>query len=215
MHVIERLTERLKRDDGYTMIAVVGAIAVVTSLVGVALAATNGDLRAGAPRSRRQARLRGGPGRPRPTTATTSTTTRATGRAAPTCRRPTPSTSRARPSQEHPPRRPRLDRRTPRITARADPGHRAERVQHQRPGRQHARARSGSNIGTLQDPLDRLSRATRSSPSSRPSSRRASSTTSTSPSSRPRTRSATASRTPRPRSPAPTRSAASSAARAA
>lgn len=45
MHVIKRITKRLRRDDGYTMIAVVGAIALVTSLVGVALAATNSDLR--------------------------------------------------------------------------------------------------------------------------------------------------------------------------
>jgi hypothetical protein len=35
---------RAKAEDGYTMLAVVGAIALVTALVGVALAATNADL---------------------------------------------------------------------------------------------------------------------------------------------------------------------------
>ena len=44
MHVIERLIKRLRSDDGYTMIAVVAAIALVTTLVGAALAATNRDL---------------------------------------------------------------------------------------------------------------------------------------------------------------------------
>jgi hypothetical protein len=48
MHVIaknvKRMIERLRRDDGYTMIAVVAATALVTTLVGVALAATNRDL---------------------------------------------------------------------------------------------------------------------------------------------------------------------------
>lgn len=46
MHLIQRIARRLRREqDGYTMIAVVGAIALVTSLVGAALAATNSDLR--------------------------------------------------------------------------------------------------------------------------------------------------------------------------
>ncbi|MBM3667345.1 MAG: hypothetical protein FJW90_07690 [Actinobacteria bacterium] len=46
MHLISDLIARLRRnEDGYTMIAVVGMIALVTTLVGAALAATNGDLR--------------------------------------------------------------------------------------------------------------------------------------------------------------------------
>lgn len=45
MHVIGRLLDRARRnEDGYTMIAVVGAIALITTLVGSALAASNLDL---------------------------------------------------------------------------------------------------------------------------------------------------------------------------
>ena len=45
MHLIKRILERLARnEDGYTMIAVIGSIALVTVLVGGALAATNQDL---------------------------------------------------------------------------------------------------------------------------------------------------------------------------
>jgi Tfp pilus assembly protein PilX len=45
MHLIKRIADRLRRnEDGYTMIAVVGSIALVTTLVGGALAATNQDL---------------------------------------------------------------------------------------------------------------------------------------------------------------------------
>ncbi len=43
---LNRILERLRRnEDGHTMIAVVGAISLVSLLVGAALAATNGDLR--------------------------------------------------------------------------------------------------------------------------------------------------------------------------
>jgi hypothetical protein len=42
---LSRLRKRLSNEGGYVMIAVVGATALVTLLVGVALAATNGDLR--------------------------------------------------------------------------------------------------------------------------------------------------------------------------
>jgi Tfp pilus assembly protein PilX len=47
MHVrINKLIDRLRREeDGHTMIAVIGAIMLVSLLVGAALAATNGDLR--------------------------------------------------------------------------------------------------------------------------------------------------------------------------
>jgi Tfp pilus assembly protein PilX len=45
MHVIRRLIDRARRnEEGYTMIAVVGAIALITTLVGSALAASNLDL---------------------------------------------------------------------------------------------------------------------------------------------------------------------------
>lgn len=46
MRVIRNMLLRLRRqEDGHTMIAVVGAIALISLLVGAALAATNGDLR--------------------------------------------------------------------------------------------------------------------------------------------------------------------------
>jgi hypothetical protein len=42
---LTRIRRRLVREDGFTMIAVIGAISLVTLLVGAAVAATNGDLR--------------------------------------------------------------------------------------------------------------------------------------------------------------------------
>ncbi len=42
--VLEVLRKRLSEEEGFTMIAVVGAIALVTTLAGASLAATNGDL---------------------------------------------------------------------------------------------------------------------------------------------------------------------------
>ncbi len=45
MRLIRKRLRRLREEDGYTMIAVIGAIAMITSLVGAAVAATNGDQR--------------------------------------------------------------------------------------------------------------------------------------------------------------------------
>jgi hypothetical protein len=45
MRLIRRRLKRLREEDGYTMVAVVGAIALITSLTAAAVAATNGDQR--------------------------------------------------------------------------------------------------------------------------------------------------------------------------
>ena len=199
---------RLRRDErGYTMIAVIGAIALVSILVA---ARAGGDQRRPRPdpqRPRPQARLRGGPGRDRRLLLPPQQRQQLLGALRLGAGARTPSTSRARPPTGG--RSPGPRTASYAIELMPATGHSA--CDHREPGR-NMLEQSGAEHRLVPHPLDRLRREARSSRSSPPSSGRASSTTSTSPSSRPLTRSPTGTR---PRSPAPTRSAPSSGGRGA
>ena len=184
----------LDRDEGgYTMIAILGAIALITAAGRRRARRDQRRPRPGQARPRRQARLRGRPGRRSPTTPPPEQRQRLLD----------PVHRRARPERGQPGEG--LQPPTSRDGPRARPTARSYAIE-LLPATGKSTCSTTDPVGTharverlqrrhLPDPLDRLLGRRRSSRSSPPSSRPPSSTTSTSRSSRPRIPSPTASRT--------------------